>query len=161
MVAFVDDQMAIVNDKVISLAPAHEGLDQCYVDDAGQSSFAAADNPYRGAVIFVVIGSGCAMWRLVEFRLGPCFGAFFFGHLYAPAAFSTRSIAATSDDEMRAAGLDGRWFIGVGNHEVWGDPKIEGTLNAVPYLRNLGITRENLIYKFDFRDSRFRSARWS
>ena len=59
------------------------------------------------------------------------------------------------DDEMRAAGLDGRWFIGVGNHEVWGDPKIEGTLNAVPYLRNLGVTPENLIYKFDFRDSRF------
>jgi transposase len=98
MVAFVDDQMAIVNDKVISLAPAHEGLDQCYVDDAGQSSFAAADNPYRGAVIFVVIGRGCAMWRLVEFRLGPGFGAFFFGHLYALAAFSTRSIAATPDD---------------------------------------------------------------
>jgi hypothetical protein len=22
------------------------------------------------------------------------------------------------DDEMRAAGLDGRWFIGIGNHEV-------------------------------------------
>jgi hypothetical protein len=59
------------------------------------------------------------------------------------------------DDEMRAAGLDGRWFIGVGNHEVWGDPKIEGTLNAVPYLRKLGVTPENLIYKFDFRDSRF------
>ena len=38
------------------------------------------------------------------------------------------------DDEMRAAGLDGRWFISVGNHEVWGDPKIEGTLSAVPYL---------------------------
>ena len=36
---------------------------------------------------------------------------------------------------MRAAGLDGRWFIGVGNHEVWGDPKIEGMLNAVPYLQ--------------------------
>jgi hypothetical protein len=59
------------------------------------------------------------------------------------------------DDEMRAAGLDGRWFIGIGNHEVWGDPKIEGTLNAVPYLRKLGVTPENLIYKFDFRDSRF------
>jgi hypothetical protein len=59
------------------------------------------------------------------------------------------------DGEMRAAGLDGRWFIGVGNHEVWGDPKIEGTLNAVPYLRGLGVTPENLIYKFDFRDSRF------
>ena len=39
------------------------------------------------------------------------------------------------DDEMRAAGLEGRWFIGVGNHEVWGDPKIEGMLNAVPYLQ--------------------------
>jgi hypothetical protein len=59
------------------------------------------------------------------------------------------------DDELRAAGLDGRWFIGVGNHEVWGDPKIEGTLNAMPYLRKLGVTPENLIYKFDFRDSRF------
>ena len=39
------------------------------------------------------------------------------------------------DSEMRAAGLEGRWFIGVGNHEVWGDPKIEGVLNAVPYLK--------------------------
>ena len=59
------------------------------------------------------------------------------------------------DDEMRAAGLDGRWFIGVGNHEVWGDPKIEGVLNAVPYLKKLGVTPENLIYKFDFKDVRF------
>ena len=59
------------------------------------------------------------------------------------------------DDEMRAAGLDGRWFIGVGNHEVWGDPKIEGTLAAVPYLRNFGVTPERLIYKFDFKDVRF------
>jgi predicted phosphohydrolase len=59
------------------------------------------------------------------------------------------------DDEMRAAGLDGRWFIGVGNHEVWGDPKIEGTLSAVPYLRKLGVTPESLIYKFDFKDARF------
>ena len=31
---------------------------------------------------------------------------------------------------MRAAGLDGRWFMGVGNHEVWADPKIEGVLSA-------------------------------
>ena len=59
------------------------------------------------------------------------------------------------DEDMRAAGLDGRWFIGIGNHEVWGDQKIEGTLNAVPYLRKLGVTPENLIYKFDFHDSRF------
>jgi hypothetical protein len=59
------------------------------------------------------------------------------------------------DDEMRAAGLDGRWFISVGNHEVWGDPKIEGVLAAVPYLKNFGVTPENLIYKFDFKDVRF------
>src|ERR1700755_1218109 len=25
------------------------------------------------------------------------------------------------DSEMRAAGLEGRWFMSVGNHEVWGD----------------------------------------
>jgi hypothetical protein len=59
------------------------------------------------------------------------------------------------DDEMRAAGLDGRWFIGVGNHEVWGDPKIAGVLSAVPYLTKLGVTPEQLIYKFDFKDARF------
>jgi hypothetical protein len=59
------------------------------------------------------------------------------------------------DAEMRAAGLGGRWFISVGNHEVWGDPKIEGTLGAVPYLKNFGVTPERLIYKFDFKDVRF------
>jgi hypothetical protein len=59
------------------------------------------------------------------------------------------------DDEMRAAGLDGRWFISVGNHEVWGDPKIEGTLAAVPYLKNFGVTPERLIYTFDFKNVRF------
>jgi predicted phosphohydrolase len=59
------------------------------------------------------------------------------------------------DDEMRAAGLDGRWYISIGNHEVWGDPKIEGTLAAVPYLRKLGVTPERLIYTFDFKDVRF------
>jgi hypothetical protein len=59
------------------------------------------------------------------------------------------------DEEMRAAGLDGRWFISIGNHEVWGDPKIEGTLGAVPYLQKLGVTPERLIYKFDFKGSRF------
>jgi len=59
------------------------------------------------------------------------------------------------DSEMRAAGLEGRWFMGVGNHEVWGDPKIEGVLDAVPYLRKFGVTPENLIYKFDFNGVRF------
>ncbi len=60
-----------------------------------------------------------------------------------------------ADSEMRAAGLEGRWFMSVGNHEVWGDPKIEGVLNAVPYLKKLGVTPEKLIYKFDFKGARF------
>jgi hypothetical protein len=60
-----------------------------------------------------------------------------------------------ADSEMLAAGLDGRWFIGVGNHEVWADPQIDGTLSAVPYLRKLGVTPERLIYKFDFKGARF------
>ena len=59
------------------------------------------------------------------------------------------------DDEMRSAGLEGRWFLSVGNHEVWGDPNIEGTLAAVPYLKNFGVTPNRLIYKFDFKDVRF------
>ena len=59
------------------------------------------------------------------------------------------------DAEMRAAGLEGRWFMSVGNHEVWGDPKIEGVLGAVPYLRKFGVTPERLIYEFDFKDIRF------
>ena len=59
------------------------------------------------------------------------------------------------DSEMRAAGLEGRWFVGPGNHEVLGDPKIEGLLSTVPYLKKLGVTPDNLIYKFDFKDVRF------
>jgi hypothetical protein len=36
------------------------------------------------------------------------------------------------DPEMRAAGLEGRFFPSIGNHEGWGDPKIEGVLNGSP-----------------------------
>src|SRR5262245_883006 len=50
------------------------------------------------------------------------------------------------DSEMLAAGLLGRWFVGVGNHEVWGDPGIDGVLSAVPYLKKLGVTPTRLIY---------------
>ena len=34
-------------------------------------------------------------------------------------------------------------------------PKIEGVLDAVPYLRKFGVTPENLIYKFDLHGVRF------
>lgn len=59
------------------------------------------------------------------------------------------------DAEMKASGLEGRYFPSVGNHEVWGDPKIEGVLNAVPHLKKLGIAADRLIYKFDFKGVRF------
>ncbi len=59
------------------------------------------------------------------------------------------------DGEMRAAGLGGRWFTSVGNHEVWGDPKIDGLLNAVPYLKKFGVTPDHPIYTFDFKGVRF------
>jgi Calcineurin-like phosphoesterase len=59
------------------------------------------------------------------------------------------------DDQMRAAGLGGRFFPAVGNHEVWGDPKTEGLLNAFPYLKQFGLSNKHLIYKFDFNGARF------
>ena len=59
------------------------------------------------------------------------------------------------DAAMRTAGLEGRWFPTVGNHEVWGDPKIDGVLSAVPYLKKLGLSADQLTYKFDFKDARF------
>ncbi len=59
------------------------------------------------------------------------------------------------DAAMRAAGLDGRWFPAVGNHEVWGDPKIDGVLSAVPYMKKLGVSADKLNYKFDFKGARF------
>ena len=51
---------------------------------------------------------------------------------------------------MRAAGLEGRVFTAVGNHEVWGAPDIEGVLSAFPYLKKLGLSSDRMIYKYDF-----------
>lgn len=59
------------------------------------------------------------------------------------------------DRAMRDAGLDGRFFLGVGNHETWGDSSMEGMLTTLPYLKKFGVTPDNLIYKFDFDGVRF------
>lgn len=59
------------------------------------------------------------------------------------------------DQEMQAAGLPGRVFPAVGNHEVWDDSDVEGLLASFPYLRQLGVSAERLIYKMDFKDTRF------
>jgi hypothetical protein len=59
------------------------------------------------------------------------------------------------DDEMKNAGMGGRVFPAVGNHEVWADSDVEGLLASFPYLRKLGVSEKQLIYKFDFRGARF------
>jgi Calcineurin-like phosphoesterase len=60
-----------------------------------------------------------------------------------------------ADAEMKKAGLDGRIFPAVGNHEVWDDSDVEGLLTAFPYLKKFGVSDKQLIYKFDFRGVRF------
>ena len=59
------------------------------------------------------------------------------------------------DDQMRAAGLPGRVFPAVGNHEVWNDSDVEGLLSAFPYLKKFGVSDKQLIYNFDFNGVRF------
>jgi hypothetical protein len=59
------------------------------------------------------------------------------------------------DNQMRAAGLLGRTFPAVGNHEVMNDPETEGLLSGFPYLKPLGVSDKNLIYKFDYNGARF------
>jgi hypothetical protein len=59
------------------------------------------------------------------------------------------------DAQMIASGLSGRVFPAVGNHEVWNDSDVEGLLTAFPYLKKLGVSDKQLIYKFDFDGVRF------
>jgi hypothetical protein len=59
------------------------------------------------------------------------------------------------DDQMRAAGLPGRVFPAVGNHEVWNDSDVEGLLSAFPYLKQFGVSDKQLTYKFDYNGVRF------
>ena len=59
------------------------------------------------------------------------------------------------DNEMQTAGLPGRVFPAVGNHEVWDDSDVEGLLSAFPYLKQFGVSNKRLIYKFDFNGARF------
>jgi hypothetical protein len=59
------------------------------------------------------------------------------------------------DDQMRAAGLGGRFFTAVGNHEVWEDANAEGFLSTFPYLKQMGVSDKNLVYKFDYKGARF------
>jgi len=59
------------------------------------------------------------------------------------------------DAQMKAAGLPGRVFPAVGNHEVFEDSDVQGLLASFPYLKDLGVTDKNLTYKFDYGGARF------
>lgn len=59
------------------------------------------------------------------------------------------------DNQMQAAGLPGRVFPAVGNHEVWDDSDVQGLLSAFPYLKKFGVSDKQLIYKFEFSGARF------
>ena len=59
------------------------------------------------------------------------------------------------DKQLRDAGLEGRVFPAIGNHEVWADSDVEGLLSSFPYLKKMGVTSKQLIYKFDFQGARF------
>jgi hypothetical protein len=59
------------------------------------------------------------------------------------------------DREMEKAGLPGRVFPAVGNHEVWEDSDVEGLLASFPYLKKFGVSDKQLIYKFDYQGVRF------
>jgi hypothetical protein len=57
--------------------------------------------------------------------------------------------------KMSEAGLDGRVFPAVGNHEVWNDSDVEGLLASFPYLKKFGVSDQQLIYTFDYSGVRF------
>ena len=60
-----------------------------------------------------------------------------------------------ADAEMKAAGVPGRVFPAVGNHDVWNDSDVQGLLSVFPYLKQLGVSDKQLIYKFDYQGARF------
>jgi Calcineurin-like phosphoesterase len=59
------------------------------------------------------------------------------------------------DKRMEAAGLQGRVFPAVGNHELWGDTDVEGLLTLFPHLKKLGVSDKRFIYTFDYEGVRF------
>jgi hypothetical protein len=59
------------------------------------------------------------------------------------------------DDRLKQAGLEGRVFGALGNHEVWGDSTAEGFRAAFPYVTKLGMSDDQFTYKFDYGGARF------
>jgi hypothetical protein len=59
------------------------------------------------------------------------------------------------DTRLKQAGLEGRVFGALGNHEVWGDSTAEGFRAAFPYVTKLGMSDDQFTYKFDYGGARF------
>ncbi len=59
------------------------------------------------------------------------------------------------DNRLKQAGLEGRVFGALGNHEVWGDSTAEGFRAAFPYVTKLGVSDDQFTYKFDYGGARF------
>jgi hypothetical protein len=59
------------------------------------------------------------------------------------------------DTRLKQAGLEGRIFGALGNHEVWGDSTAEGFRAAFPYVTKLGMSDDQFTYKFDYGGARF------
>ena len=59
------------------------------------------------------------------------------------------------DTRLKQAGLDGRVFGALGNHEVWEDSTAEGFRSAFPYVTKLGMSDDHFTYKFDYGGARF------
>jgi hypothetical protein len=59
------------------------------------------------------------------------------------------------DNRLKQAGLEGRVFGALGNHEVWGDSTAEAFRAAFPYVTKLGMSDDQFTYKFDYGGARF------
>jgi hypothetical protein len=59
------------------------------------------------------------------------------------------------DNRLKQAGLEGRVFGALGNHEVWEDSTAEGFRSAFPYVTKLGMSDTQFTYKFDYGGARF------
>lgn len=51
--------------------------------------------------------------------------------------------------------LPNRVYAAVGNHETWEDPKLEGMMAAMPWLKDTGFDEKKRIYSFDKENARF------
>ena len=59
------------------------------------------------------------------------------------------------DNRLKQAGLEGRVFGALGNHEVWQDSTADGFRAAFPYVTKLGMSDNQFTYKFDYGGARF------